>query len=210
MAKPNPLRLGILLSGSGRTLQNIHDQIADGELQAKVGCVISSRPDAFGAERARKLNLPVHVVARKQVPDPDFHDRIARHLTDANIELVCMAGFCTLWRIPPQYQGRVINIHPALLPEFGGKGYYGMKVHAAVIAAGHRESGCTVHFCDNQYDHGPTIVQHRVPVLDNDTPQSLAARVFQQECIAYPEAINLVAAGRVQLSDGAVTILPTP
>ena len=193
MPEPEPLRIGILLSGSGRTLQNLHDHIADGRLQAEIACVISSRPDAYGVERARRLNLPLYVVSRARMPDPDFHDHIAAHLLDANIGLVCMAGFCTLWRIPLEFEGRVINIHPALLPEFGGRGCYGRKVHQAVIAAGRRQSGCTVHFCDNEYDHGPIILQRRVSVLDDDTAESLAARVFQQECIAYPEAITRLA-----------------
>lgn len=207
MTARKPICLGILLSGGGRTLQNIHDRIAGGHLPARIGCVVSSRGDAFGVERARKDNLPVHVVPRKSLPDPDFHDQITRHLSDAGVELVCMAGFLNLWRIPARFQGKVINMHPALLPEFGGKGYYGLKVHAAVIAAGRRQSGCTVHFCDNRYDHGPIILQRRVPVLDDDTPESLAARVFEQECIVYPQAIKLIAEDRVRLSDNAVTVL---
>jgi len=193
MSPPNkPFRLGVLISGSGRTLQNIHDRIADGSLDAEIACVISSRADAYGVQRARDAGLPVHVVSRRHVPDPDFHDRITQHLVDAGVDLVCLAGFNTLYRIPPLLAGKVINIHPALLPEFGGRGFYGLRVHEAVLAAGRWESGCTVHFCDNEYDHGPIILQRRVPVLDGDTPESLAARVFEQECIAYPEAIRLL------------------
>lgn len=191
------VRLGILLSGGGRTLQNIHDCIQAGELDAEIACVISSRADVHGVERARRAGLPVHVVSRRDVADPEFHDRIERHLTRAGVGLVCMAGFCCLWRIPPAFAGRVLNIHPALLPEFGGRGCYGEKVHAAVLAAGRRRSGCTVHFCDDAYDHGPIVLQREVPVLDGDTPATLAARVFDQECIAYPEAIRMFIRGEI-------------
>jgi phosphoribosylglycinamide formyltransferase-1 len=103
-----------------------------------------------------------------------------------------MAGFLSLWTIPPDLAGRVLNIHPALLPKFGGKGMHGHHVHEAVLAAHETESGCTVHYADNTYDTGPIILQRKVPVLPADTPDSLAARVFEQECLAYPEAIRQV------------------
>ena len=169
-------------------------------------CVVSSKPDAYGVERARKIGLATHVVARKSMPDPRFHNSIARHLSEALVDLVCMAGFKTLWRIPSEYEGRVINIHPALLPEFGGKDYYGMRVHRAVIAAGRRTSGCTVHVCDNEYDHGPVVLQREVPVLPDDTPATLADRIFKQECVAYPEVIRLFAEGRVTVGGGGVIV----
>jgi len=191
-----PIKLGVLLSGTGRTFQNLHHRIADGSLEAEIACVISSRHGACGVQRARDAGVPVHVVSRRDLRDPDFHQRITEHLAQARVDLVCLAGFNTLYEIPPVLAGKVINIHPALLPEFGGRGFYGLRVHEAVLAAGKRESGCTVHFCDNQYDHGPIILQRRVPILDDDTPQSLAARVFEQECIAYPQAIRLLASRR--------------
>ena len=200
------LRLGILLSGGGRTLQNIHDHIVKAELPASIVCVISSKPDAFGVNRAREMGLATHIVSRKLTPDPLFHDSIARHLSEAKAELVCMAGFNVLWRIPSAFERRVINIHPALLPEFGGTDHYGMRVHRAVIAAGRRVSGCTVHVCDNEYDHGPVILQREVPVLPDDTPETLADRVFEQECVAYPEAIRLFAEGRVTVGSNGVVI----
>lgn len=189
MVDSNPLRLGVLLSGGGRTLLNIHDQIEEGRLHAQITCVISSRPDAQGVKRADRLGLAVHVVSHKETPTPEFHARIGRLLRDAHVDLVCLAGFCVLWQIPPDFTGKVLNVHPALLPDFGGQGFYGRKVHEAVLAAGKTISGCTVHFCDNQYDHGPILLQKEVPVLPKDTPDSLADRVFAQECIAYPEAI---------------------
>ena len=135
---------------------------------------------------------------------------LARGLADASrmeesnawrhpVDLVIMAGFLRRWIFPAAYEGRVLNIHPALLPKYGGKGYYGHHVHEAVLKAGEKESGCTVHFADHHYDRGPILVQKRVPVLPGDTPDTLAARVFEAECEAYPEAIELVASGRVRI-----------
>jgi phosphoribosylglycinamide formyltransferase 1 len=189
-----PLSLGVLLSGTGRTLLNIHESIIDGRLDARIACVISSRPDVLGVDRARNLGLSVIVVPRATTPDPDFHDQIADILRDRAVDLVCLAGFTTLWRIPPEFDRRVLNIHPALLPKFGGKGFFGRRVHEAVIDAHETTSGCTVHVCDNQYDHGPIVLQREVPVYESDTPDTLADRVFDQERIAYPEAIRLFTA----------------
>jgi folate-dependent phosphoribosylglycinamide formyltransferase PurN len=148
-------------------------------------------------KRAGELGLPAVVVERKLLSTAAFQAGITEAIADA--ELVCMAGFLSLWSIPDAWFGRVINIHPALLPRFGGFGMHGRHVHEAVLAAGETVSGCTVHFCDNEYDHGPIILQRTVPVLPNDTPDSLAARVFEQECIAYPEAIRLIAEKRIRL-----------
>jgi len=200
----SPIKLAVLISGGGRTLLNLHDRIRDGSLNATVHVVVSSRADAQGVERARNAGLRLVVLDRKSLSA----DRFQRGVTEAvcGAELVCMAGFLSLWRIPDDWRGRAINIHPALLPEFGGKGMYGHHVHEAVLAAGKKESGCTVHFCDNEYDHGPIILQRRVPVLPDDTPESLAARVFEQEGIAYPEAIRLFAEGRITLTDGRVVV----
>lgn len=201
-----PIRLGVLLSGGGRTLENICDHIAAGQLAATVAVVVSSRPGAYGIERARQAGVPVRIVDRRAVTAQEFDEAVTGALAAAEVDLVCMAGFLSLWRIPPRFQGRVMNIHPALLPDFGGKGYYGHHVHEAVLAAGCTESGCTVHFCDNQYDHGPIILQRRVPVLPNDTADTLAGRVFEQECVAYPEAIRLFAEGKLQIDRERVVI----
>jgi formyltetrahydrofolate-dependent phosphoribosylglycinamide formyltransferase len=208
MAGTSRIRLGVLLSGSGRTLQNICDRIRTDDLPATVAVVISSRPDVYGVERARKLGLDVRIVERKTTSDDEFNATMTDALVSAEVDLVCMAGFLSLWRVPSRFEGRVMNIHPALLPDFGGKGFYGHHVHEAVLAAGCTESGCSVHFCDNQYDHGPIILQRRVPVHPDDTPDTLADRVFEQECIAYPEAIRLFAAGRLSIDGQRVTIAP--
>ena len=192
-----PLKLAVLISGGGRTLVNLQEHIQTGTLDARVDIVVSSHPSCLGIERTGKLGLPTVVVEPGSFSGDAFHERITEAVED--VDLVCMAGFLWFWRIPERFRGRVINIHPALLPDFGGKGMYGHHVHEAVLAAKRRESGCTVHFCDNEYDHGPIILQHRVPVLPDDTAETLADRVFAQECVAYPEAIRLFAEGRVRL-----------
>ena len=193
----NPLRLGVLLSGGGRTLLNICDEIDAGRLAATVGVVIASR-ECKGIERAQARGLRVELVPYKQMPDAaTYSARIAEILDGAGVDLVILAGFLSLWEIPPQYEGKVMNIHPALLPKFGGHGMWGHHVHEAVLAAGETESGCTVHLVTNEYDAGPIILQKTVPVLDGDTPDSLADRVFEVECLAFPEAIALFAAGKV-------------
>ena len=209
MNEPAPIRLAVLLSGSGTTLQNLLDRIADGRLRAAVAVVVSSKADALGLERARRAGVPTVVVSRKEaVSVEEFSQRIFAACRDARAELVCMAGFLQLIRIPDDFAGRVLNIHPALIPAFCGKGYYGHRVHEAVLAAGVKVSGCTVHFADNQYDHGPIILQRAVPVLEEDTPDTLAARVFAAECEAYPEAIELFARGRLRIEGRRVCILP--
>ncbi|MDD4889624.1 MAG: phosphoribosylglycinamide formyltransferase [Phycisphaerae bacterium] len=204
----SPVRLGVLISGSGRTMVNFAQRIAAGSLNAVIPIVVSSRADVAGVQRARDLGLEVEVLPRKQFASMEaFSDAITAVLGRYDVGLVAMAGFLSMYRIPPQFHRRVMNIHPALLPRFGGQGMYGHKVHEAVIAAGERESGCTVHFADNEYDHGPIILQRRCPVLPGDTPDTLADRVFEQELIAYPEAVNLFANGRLKVDGGTVTIL---
>ena len=204
-----PIRLGVLLSGGGTTLQNLIDRIADGRLDARVACVVSSRAGVGGVERGGRAGIPTFVVERRACASrEEFGARILGHCRDAGADLVCMAGFLQLLHIPAEFAGRVLNIHPALLPSFGGKGYHGLHVHRGVLDVGAKVSGCTVHFADNEYDHGAILVQRACCVADDDTPETLQARVFAQECEAYPEAIRLVAAGRVRLSGRRAQILP--
>jgi len=200
MGIKSPVRLGVLLSGSGRTLQNLIDRIEDGSLPARIEVVLSSHAGVKGLDRAKKANIPAVTVNWKSFTEKTFSDAVTEELDKYPLDLVVMAGFIRRYLFPKKYEGRVLNIHPALLPEFGGKGYYGHAVHEAVLKSGAKESGCTVHFADLQYDHGAHILQKRVPVLPGDTPELLAERVFQAECEAYPEAIRRIAAGR-----GAVT-----
>jgi phosphoribosylglycinamide formyltransferase 1 len=203
------LRLACLISGGGRTVLNLADHIEDGVLPASIEIVISSRADVPGVERARDRGLKVQIVEQHQFLNYGaMHDAITDALLDARVDLVVLCGYLRWLRIDEPYRERVINIHPALLPKFGGKGMYGLHVHRAVIDAGEKQSGCTVHFVDEEYDHGPTILQKTCPVLPDDTPETLAARVFEQECIALPEAIRLFAQRRVILRDGEVEILP--
>jgi phosphoribosylglycinamide formyltransferase 1 len=202
-----PIRLAVFLSGTGTTLQNLIDRISDGRLAAQIVQVISSRPDAGGVERAKRAGLPVDMVARKSFPDVASHSKYIFDLCRAKgADLVCLAGFLQLLEIPPDFVDRILNIHPALLPAFGGKGMYGRHVHEAVLAHGAKVSGCTVHFVDQVYDHGPIVLQKTVAVRDDDTPETLAARVFVAECEAYPEAIRLFAERRLRLDGRRVRI----
>ncbi len=187
-----PLPIAVLLSGGGTTMLNLADRIADGSLSAQIKLVIASNDTsaAKGIERATALGLPCQVIRRKDHADTAaFSEAIFAPVRDTGCELVCMAGFLSLLVIPADFAGRVMNIHPSLLPKFGGKGMHGHHVHEAVLQAGEKESGCTVHFADNSYDTGPIVLQKSCPVLPGDTPERLAARVFEQECAAYPEAI---------------------
>lgn len=204
-----PVRLGVLISGGGRTLLNIVDCINKGELNAEVALVICSRSTVAGVERAKKAGLDVKIIRKKDYPNVDELSRqIEQALVEADVELVVQAGWLCLWKIPSRYENKVMNIHPALLPGFGGQGMWGHHVHEAVLRAGCKVSGCTVHFCTNEYDKGPIIVQRCCPVEQGDTPDSLAARVFEQECIAYPEAIRLFERGRIKVEKAKVKVLP--
>jgi phosphoribosylglycinamide formyltransferase-1 len=198
------LRLVPLVSGGGRTVLNLLDRIADGKLPAEIPLVLADREcAAVGRLRARG-------VAVELIPWPGdadaWADRAWPRIEAAKADLVLGCGFLRLLKIPPRWLGRVMNIHPGLLPRFGGKGLYGDRVHKAVLDAGESESGCTVHFTDNEYDTGPRILERRVPVLPADTVESLAARVFLAECEAYPEAIRLFAEGRLRIDNGKVVI----
>ena len=199
MSQLPPITLAVLISGSGTTLQNLIDQIAAGRLDARINLVVASRDGVGGIERARRANLNCIVVDRARFTDDAvFSERVFHECEEAKADLVCLAGWLRLLKIPPQFHRRVMNIHPALLPTFGGRGMYGVHVHEAVIASKANVSGCTVHFVDDQYDHGPIILQRTCPVLKGDTPQSLAQRVFEEEKIAYPAAIRLFQEGGIR------------
>ncbi len=176
-------RLAVLLSGSGRTLQNLLDRIDEGRLAGCIAGVASDRDEAFGLQRAMD-----HGIETRTLTEPSA---IWSWVSELACDMVLLCGYVRLLPIIPEFDGRVLNIHPSLLPEFGGKGMYGENVHAAVLKAGRKESGCTVHLCNNHYDDGRVLVQARVPVLTEDTPQSLGTRVFGAECEAYPAAIAM-------------------
>jgi len=202
------IRLGVLISGGGTTLMNILEYIKRGELNAEVAVVISSRSTVAGVEKAKNAGLDVKIIRKKDYPNIEkFSERIGEHLVTANVDLVVQGGWLCLWKISKRYENRVMNIHPALLPSFGGQGMWGHHVHEAVLAEGCKVSGCTVHFCSNEYDRGPIIIQRACEVKDDDTPETLAVRVFQQECIAYPLAIKLFAEGKIQVQNGKTRIV---
>jgi phosphoribosylglycinamide formyltransferase-1 len=202
-----PVRLGVLISGGGTTLMNILECIKKGQLNAEVAVVISSLSTVAGVEKAKAAGLNVKIIRKKDHPDIDeFSKHIEEELAAAKVDLVVQGGWLCLWKIPHPYENRVMNIHPALLPSFGGAGMWGHHVHEAVLAKGCKISGCTVHFCTNEYDKGPIIVQRCCPVKDGDNPDTLAARVFEQECIAYPQAIKLFAEDKLLVKDNRVEI----
>ena len=186
-----PLRMAVFISGGGTTLKNFIDQIAAGNLSAQIELVASSNPAASGLKFASEAGIPWVVQERKDYPTTAaFSQAIFAPCRAAGVDVVALGGFLKLLEIPADFEGRVVNIHPALIPAFCGRGFYGRKVHEAVLAAKRKESGCTVHFVDNEYDHGPIILQRNVPVMPDDTPESLAHRVFEAECKAYPEALR--------------------
>lgn len=207
MSKRAPVELAVLLSGSGRTLQNLIDHIASGQVPGRIARVISSRAGVLGVDRSRDAGLETVVVPRRSFEtEQAYNDAVVGVLDRAPVDLIVLAGYMHLFAIPEKYRGRVMNIHPALLPAFGGPGLYGERVHRAVLASSTRETGCTVHFCDQEFDHGPIILQRKVPVLPGDTVTTLARRVFFEECRAYPEAIRLFAEGRLKLQGAKVEI----
>ncbi len=185
----------VLLSGSGRTLENFLAKISEGKMGVDITAVLSSRADVKGVDIARENGLPCGVFRRKD------YDSIAAHNAAINAwlqphvpKLIILAGYLCFYIQPDWFRGPVVNIHPALLPKYGGKGYYGDRVHKAVLAAGDTETGCTVHLVDGQYDHGRILGQKKVPVVSGDDVHTLATRVFTAECDLYPEVISKLAA----------------
>ena len=183
-------RLAVLLSGSGRTLENLLARQASGDLPVEFAGAVSSRPGVRGVDIAREAGIPVAVIPRRDYRDVASHNAAtAAWLEPLRPQIIALAGYLCYFIRPPWFTGPAVNIHPALLPRHGGRGMYGDRVHAAVLAAGDRESGCTVHHVDDLYDHGPVIAQVRVPVLPGDDAHALAERVFAAECELYPRVL---------------------
>ena len=209
MPSHSPLCIVVLISGGGTTLQNLIRHVDAGRLSVEIPLVIASSPKAGGSRFAADAGIPCEVIRRKSFNSQDAFSRaIFNRAREVNADLVVMGGFLMRITIPEDFVNRVINIHPALIPSFCGDRMYGHFVHEAVLEYGVKLTGCTVHFADNQYDHGPIIVQRAAPVLDDDTPETLAARVFEAECEAYPEALRLIAVGRVTVDGRRVRIKP--
>lgn len=187
------MRIGVLLSGTGRTLENLMKY-------HEISIVISSRKHVRGNEIAERAGIPLEIVTGQ-----DHNNQTFDLLRASWVDLVCLAGFLRHLIVPTDFENKIMNIHPSLLPSFGGQGMYGHHVHEAVLSKGCKVSGCTVHFVNNEYDSGPIIAQEAVPVLEEDTADTLAARVFEAECRLYPQAIQSFASG-LTVSHGRVLL----
>lgn len=194
-----------MLSGSGRTLRNLLDHTGRPDAPVEIVQVVSTRKRVAGNDIAREAGLPLDIVPRRQYDSAEsFSDEVVRVIEDAAVDLVVCAGFLSKLVVPKRYMGRVLNIHPSLLPLFGGQGFYGDRVHRAVLDSGMKVSGCTVHFVDNAYDAGPIVAQQCVPVKPEDTVDSLRQRVFETECELYPQVVFEVARGHIWQEGRAV------
>jgi len=206
--KTRPLRVAVLLSGSGTSLENLFEHIDRG-LPAEVVCVLSSKKSAFGLERAERHDVPAIAIPRREHPDVgSFNDALHAALERFEPDLVCLLGFLSPFELRGRYAGRALNVHPALIPAFSGKGFYGHHVHEAVLEKGVKLTGATVHFVSEGYDEGPILLQSAIEVLDEDTPESLAQRVQALERELVPKAIGLIATGRVEIRAGRTRIAP--
>ncbi|MHC4840428.1 MAG: phosphoribosylglycinamide formyltransferase [Planctomycetota bacterium] len=209
MSDSRKARAVILLSGSGTTMENLVKRANDGTCNIEPVGVVSSKPGVAGIAKAQRHGVPVQVVSRKDYTDASaFSRQIFKMVSAVKPDVVVLAGFLSYLHVPERYKGRILNIHPSLLPKFGGKGMYGIHVHRAVLDAGESESGCSVHYVDEEYDHGPIILQRKVPVLADDTPETLQERVMEAEREAFPEALNLFAEKRLMQVAQSVRILP--
>ena len=208
---PELLRVGVLVSGGGSNLQALVEACRTGAIQAEIAIVVSNEPSAFALVRARQSGIATAVFDHRTFQSPDtFEAGIRAELERQRVGLVCLAGFLRILSRPfvEAFAGRIMNIHPALLPSFGGKGMYGERVHRAVLASGARVSGCTVHFVTSVPDAGPIIAQAVVPVDDDETPHTLAAKIGREERRLYPLAVDLFAHGRLRVEGNRVRVLP--
>ncbi len=204
---PSDLPIAVLISGGGTTLKNLLDQRAAGRLPIHPRLVISSKAGVAGLEYAHQAGIPSHVISRRgSASGQDHCEQVFSLCREHGVELVVMGGYLDHLLIPADYENRVVNIHPSLIPAFSGQGFYGLRVHRAVLEYGAKISGCTVHFVDNEFDHGPIIAQAACPVEDDDTPETLQARVFRHECELYPQAIAAIACGQVRVHNRRVTL----
>ena len=202
-----PLRIGVLLSGEGTSLENLFERIESGEVPAQVAVVIASKEGAGGLARAERRGVPAVAVPRKKHRDVDeFNDLIHVELEKHGVELVACLGFLSPFQLRGVYEGKALNVHPALIPAFSGQDMYGHRVYQAIFEKGVKLTGATVHFVDEEYDHGPILLQRAVPVLEDDTVETLSARVQAAERELVPEAIRLVAEGRVTIEGGRARI----
>lgn len=208
MSRP-PLRIAVLLSGSGTSLENLFEEIDAGRLEASIDVVVASKKQAFGLERARKRSIPAFAIPRREHASVTaFNDAIHDVLARYEVDVVALLGFLSPFETRGRFDGRTLNVHPALIPAFCGHGMYGHRVHEAVLEAGVKLTGATVHFVDAEYDSGPIILQEAVAVQNDDTPDSLAERVQAAERRLVPEALRLLQAGRLRIEGRRVRVLP--
>ncbi len=203
-----PIRLAVCVSGEGTTLQNLIEEIRARRLAAQIVQVVASRPRIGAIARAEAVGIPLALANRNAKTRAEYSASVFDPIRHGSADLVILAGFLSLLQIPPDYKGRVLNVHPSLIPAFSGEGFYGRRVHQAAIDYGVKVSGCTVHFADDAYDNGPIVLQRTVAVAEDDTAESLAARIFQEECRALPEAVTLYAQGRLRMEGRRVRIAP--
>ena len=202
------LPIAVLISGGGTTLRNLLDHRDGGRLNVDFRLVISSKASAYGLTYAEQAGIPTEVIPKRRFDSAEAHSAaVFQLMRERGIELVVMGGYLDYLLIPDDFTNRVINIHPSLIPAFCGHGFYGLRVHQAVLDYGAKLSGCTVHFVDNQFDHGPIIAQRACPVEHDDSAESLQARVFELECELYPETIQAMADGRVTVTGRDVRLL---
>lgn len=201
------IRIAVLISGNGTTLQNLIDKCTSEQIDGEIVCVLSSREGVFGLERAEKHEIPAKALPRKTFESDDaFNDAVWEEIRSHQADLVVLAGFMSLLHVPEEFANKIMNVHPALIPSFCGKGMYGNHVHEAVLAYGVRITGVTVHFVDEHYDNGPIILQEAVSVFETDTPDLLAERVQAKEREMYPRAVQLFAQGRLEVDGRKVKI----
>jgi formyltetrahydrofolate-dependent phosphoribosylglycinamide formyltransferase len=204
-----PLRIAVLLSGEGTSFESLCERIDAGEVPAEIAVVIASKEKAGGLRRAERRGIPAVAVARRAFASVTaFNDALHAEIAEHAVDFVALLGFLSAFELRGKFDGKTINVHPALIPAFCGRGMYGHHVHEAVLAAGVKLSGATVHFADDHYDTGPIILQEAVPVLDDDSVESLAARVQEVERRLVPEAIRLFAAGRLAIEGRRVLVRP--
>ena len=203
------LPIAVLISGGGTTLRNLLEYRDAGKLNVDFRLVLSSKASAYGLTYARDANIPTAVISKRSFASSQEHSAaVFQLMRDNAVELVVMGGYLDYLPIPDDFTNRVINIHPSLIPAFCGHGFYGLRVHQAVLDYGAKLSGCTVHFVDNQFDHGPIIAQRACPVTHDDSAESLQGRVFELECALYPETVQAIAEGRVSANGRQVRVSP--
>lgn len=204
------LKFAVMASGGGTDFQSLIDAVAKGEIQAEICCLVAGKPGIYAIERAQKAGIPVEIVQKKDFAETDqFDEAVLAVLQKYRADFVVLAGYLNIigTKTIQAYENKIINIHPALIPSFCGMGMYGRHVHEAVIRYGAKLSGATVHFVNEEADAGPIIMQKAVPVLQDDTPEMLAARVLETEHEILPEAVAMMAEGKLSVEGRIVKIV---